>query len=299
MKKILITGVNGLVGSELYQYFKHKFEVWGLDIYDRNVCDNFIKSDITNLAILEKSLSNFKFDIVINCAAIAHNDKNEFSYDDFIRVNANGTKNLLKALDNNKPEKFILFSTVAVYGEYGYTEAIDESFPTNPITDYAKSKELAEEYCRNSSIKTIVLRFPAIYSEKLLKDFSKRIMLKGGLAFRFGNGKQEHTFCHIETVKQQVEFVLDKTNISEPVIQMGDGFNYTSEDLLLYFNSYVKIVLPFPHILFRLLIFGIGIIFRNKKKTLETIYWKLFKNNVYSIKKLLSLGFEPQANKIN
>lgn len=299
MEKLLITGINGFVGSELASYFKDSYEVWGLDVENVSSRENFISSDITSIEKLSKDLKACSFDYIIHCAAIAHNDNNQFSFDDFNNVNAKGTNNLLRAIEMDPPKKFILFSTVAVYGEYGYQESVDESFPKNPVTDYAKSKVKAEAYClENQKISAIVLRFPAIYSENLLKDFSKRILKKGKVAFLFGKGNQQHTFCHVETVKKQLAFILDTNNLTNSVLQMGDGFTYSSNEILKFFKPQLKLVIPIPKRLFKMFLKILSILFARKINSFNSIYWKLFENNVYSIDTLLKIGYKPLTNKL-
>lgn len=297
-KRVLITGINGFVGSKLELYLAKKYDIWGLDLANVNNYPNFIASDITNENKIKEDLKDEKFDIVIHCAALAHNDNNEFSDQDFFNINANGTKFLLAAFNDAPPSKFIMFSTVAVYGEYGSILPVNESAALNPITAYAKSKVLAEEYCNNSEICTQILRFPAIYSETLLKDFSKRILKKSSVAFKFGNGEQKHTFCHLDSVFQQVAFVLDLDEYESQILQMGDDFNYSSIDILKYFKPELKYIIPFPKIVFRTIIQVLSIVFYSRRESFKTVYWKLYKNNLYSIKYLLEKGYKPVSNKI-
>ena len=299
MEKVLITGINGFVGSGLKDYLEKYYEIWGLDLSNQNICENFIESDITDLYRVSKDIGSHTFDYIIHCAAIAHNDDNRFSFSDFERVNSNGTFNLLKAFENNPPKKFIFFSTVAIYGEHGYKVKVDESFPAKPITDYGLSKLKAETFClSNLNINTIILRFPAIYSDYLIRDFSKRIFKKKFIAFKFGKGNQQHTFCHLNTVKEQVDFILKVENIDNRIFQMGDSFNYSSTDILNYFKKEIKVLIPVPKWFFKVTLKPFIYIFPDKRNSLNSVYWKLFENNLYSIDSLLNLGFQPATEKL-
>ena len=137
--KILVTGSNGLVGSETCTYFSNNnYEVYGID---NNMRKEFfgIQGDTTwNLERLKKNLSNFvhydidirnysglesifteiQFDAVIHCAAQPSHDKaSQIPLIDF-SVNANGTLNLLELYRQYSPDGvFVYLSTNKVYGD--------------------------------------------------------------------------------------------------------------------------------------------------------------------------------------
>ncbi len=293
MKKILITGINGFIGQNLRKVLSAVYDVYGLDITKLEEDNKIIEVDITNMSKIEEKLRNSTFDYVIHCAAIAHNDKKQFSEKTLIDVNVNGTRNLLEFFKKKPPKAFIFFSSVAVYGEYGVNSYIDENKNLSPNTIYGKTKVQGEQLCNDSEINTIILRFPVIYSEIMLKDLKKRLIgvEKMGriFLFKFGNGKQKHVFCHIESVNNIVRFILENyKKLKKNVFQAGDDFYYTSNDLLKYFkskrNKTISIFLP--SWMLKVLLTLMSLMFPEKRFFYQSIYWKLTKNNLYSIEKL-------------
>ena len=140
MKKLLVTGSSGLVGSEVCIYFSKKgYEIHGIDNNQRAVffgiqgdtrwnqkrlqqeIENFYhhELDIRNRKAIAEKLKEIKPYAVIHAAAQPSHDKAaEIPFDDF-DINASGTLNMLEALREFAPESpFIHMSTNKVYGEW-------------------------------------------------------------------------------------------------------------------------------------------------------------------------------------
>ena len=296
MEKLLITGINGTVGYQLYEYFKVDYEVWGLDLRNFKKIPNFIESDVTDFNRINKDLKSLTFDYVIHLAAIAHLDRGKYSIFEVKNVNVNGTSNLLQSLERTPPKLFIFFSSVAVYGEMNYSSAINEESELNPISTYAITKYMAEQICLKSvEIVTVVARFPVIYNLNNLKDIKKRILKYGGLAFQLGDGNQRSTFCQFSTVKEQILFLLDKGFSENIVLQMGDDFTYSQNEIITLFKGQIRYRIWINRIIAKCLFGASAFIIRRKKKIIWSVYWKLFENNVYSIDKLKSIGYIPRT----
>jgi len=168
MKKILVTGGNGFLGryviQELLKYNeKHVTILSNIqkanDKIDKRIL--FMIADIRNEGeILEKVK---KFNAVYHLAGNIRTkttDKFQLHYD----INSKGTLNLLKACNKNSIRRFIFISTCEVYGEK-LKESINENEKKESANDYAKSKLLAEEYCKKyaNHLKITVVRPSYIY----------------------------------------------------------------------------------------------------------------------------------------
>jgi len=153
MKKILITGASGLLGSNLSNIFKEKFDVFS--VFNKNNveidgCD-IIKLDLTDFGKTREIVSEIRPEIIIHCAALTNVDYCEDHPEETDLVNSQVTKNLAEIAREIKC-KLIYISTDSVFdGEKGNYTELDE---TNPINVYAKSKlkggnivkELCEDY---------------------------------------------------------------------------------------------------------------------------------------------------------
>lgn len=139
IKKVLVTGSSGLIGSEAVEHFDRQgCQVHGLDNNMRRVffgepgdttwnldrlrgcTKNFThhNQDIRDRAALEELFRAHRFDLIVHCAAQPSHDKaRDIPILDF-EVNALGTVNLLEATRQHCPEAvFIFLSTNKVYGD--------------------------------------------------------------------------------------------------------------------------------------------------------------------------------------
>lgn len=162
MKKILITGGGGYIGSHVAKLFLEK----GFPIV---VLDNFFRGYREPLRILSKSgmleveeadlldadavRSVFvKHDIgtVLHFAALCLVNESVEQPELYMKNNVEGTKNLLSAMHEAGVKHIIFSSTCAVYGEAEYLP-VDELHPFHPVNPYGESKLAAEELIRQMS----------------------------------------------------------------------------------------------------------------------------------------------------
>ena len=295
MNKILITGVNGFVGNYLYNQLSLFNDVYGLDLKNNTAIKKMIVCDITQIIPLNAKLQNLEFDIVIHCAALAHNDYNSIKSEDFFSVNVTGTKNLILALSTKKIHQFYFLSTISVYGEYGFSNFINENFSINPKTDYSKSKAEAEKLVSTSNFTNYyILRMPVIHSQSFLKDIYKRIItfkvLGVYLIFKPGNGKQINSFCYIKNLNYTITKLIETKDIASNIFNIADSYNYTTNELINYYLLGKKktLIITIPKIIVYFLIF----LYKNKVNDYKSAYWKLCMNNIYSTDKIKKLGFK-------
>jgi len=229
LKKILITGINGFIGSNCKTYFENKdFEVFGIDILGENK-SNFIKGEV-NIENL-KSFTEI-FDVIIHLAesgtvgAAQKNPESEY------KKTVESTKNVLEYIKNFNPEaKLIYSSSAAVYGDL-YDRPIKETDDLNPISIYGNHKIEAEKMCRDYyekyGIKSNIIRFFSIYAEglkkQLLWDFSNRVVenFSEKTLPCFGTGDETRDFIHISDAINLIELLI---NADKDFIMLNAGGN--------------------------------------------------------------------------
>jgi len=110
-------------------------------------------------------------DVVVHAAALVH--KGQLNEKEYLDLNFESTKLLFEKCKKFSVSKFIFLSTMSVYGLTSSTSKIDIKSLVNPITNYAKSKFLSEQYLlsQKSSIKVSIIRLPSVYGNNAPGNF--------------------------------------------------------------------------------------------------------------------------------
>ncbi len=168
MKKILITGGAGFIGSHVIRLFVKEYPDYVIFNLDKlsyagnleNLTDiedynnyHFLKADITNSDQIQDLFNKHEFDTVIHLAAESHVDRSITSPMEFIYTNVVGTANLLNAArsiwkDNPEKKLFYHISTDEVYGSLGDEGYFTESTPYDPKSPYSASKAGSDHLVR-------------------------------------------------------------------------------------------------------------------------------------------------------
>ncbi|MBN2036176.1 MAG: dTDP-glucose 4,6-dehydratase [Chitinispirillaceae bacterium] len=179
MKKILVTGGAGFIGSNFVHYIlerRKEYHVVNLDAltYAGNL-DNlkqasghpqyqFVKGDINDTGLLVSLFREHRFDAVVHFAAESHVDRSITAPDQFVITNVLGTHALLKTAraaweDRFSETRFIHVSTDEVYGTLGPRGSFSETTPLSPNSPYSASKAGSDLLVRSYHE---TWRFPAI-----------------------------------------------------------------------------------------------------------------------------------------
>jgi len=155
MRKILVTGANGQLGSELkvlstrYSQFNWVFTDW----QELDLCD---------LENLKPNISAVNPEIIINCAAHTAVDKAESEVDLSDVLNHQSVAVMAKWSQENNCQ-FIHISTDYVFDGNSST-ALTETAQTNPINVYGVTKLAGEKACLQQNPKAIIVRTSWVYS---------------------------------------------------------------------------------------------------------------------------------------
>jgi nucleoside-diphosphate-sugar epimerase len=159
LKKVLITGANSYVGTNVEKWLMKEpenFYVETLDMKD----PNWTSFDFS------------RFDVVFHVAGIVHKKVTKETKDLYYKVNQDLAIEVAEKSKKSGVKRFIFMSTMSVYGLN--RGAIHNKTPLNPKTEYGKSKRNAEieiETLQNENFKVAILRPPLIYGPNSIGNY--------------------------------------------------------------------------------------------------------------------------------
>ena len=160
MKKILITGATGFIGSCLYPFLS-KYNPIGITRQDISLKrDVFIKCDLTDQTSVNKIISTIQPDVIFHFAAMISPQKNEENPEESRMLNFGITENIINAIDLERTH-IIFLSTDKVFD--GSDLSPDEMAKTNPLWFYGLQKRECEKLIQRNLIKHHIIRLPIVH----------------------------------------------------------------------------------------------------------------------------------------
>ena len=230
MKRLLVTGGCGFIGSNFIRFFLKDRPRWGvinLDLlsYSGNLENTrdfsgssryeFGKGDICDKKLVSGLMA--KVSAVVHLAAETHVDRSIEGADDFLRTNVLGTASLLEASLAKRIDRFVHMSTDEVYGSIDKGKA-DENFKLEPNSPYSASKAAADLLIRSFRIThkhpAMIVRCtnnfgPYQFPEKVIPLFVTNLLENKTMPL-YGTGKNRRDWIFVEDACRAVLLVLEK-----------------------------------------------------------------------------------------
>ena len=254
-KKILVTGAQGFIGSVLCQLLKKNFNVIGTDVgYFKN-CKilsfkdpiKIFKADIRK--INQKKLKGVY--AVVHLAALSNDPLGKINKKLTYDINVKATERLAKLSKKEGVKKFIFSSSCIMYGSSKSKKVSERSKPS-PLTEYAKSKVIAEKKLSKLADKNfspIFLRNGTIYGysprmrlDTVLNNFIAQAYSNNSIDI-YSSGNPYRPVVHVEDVCRIImQFILTKSKkIHNQAFNIGDEvLNYKIKDLALEVSKVLK-----------------------------------------------------------
>jgi dTDP-4-dehydrorhamnose reductase len=164
MKRILITGANGLLGQAVTQTLQGKYQLLISGVESRPVLRKFDQNyqilDITNAILCRDIIKDFVPDIIINAASYTQVDQCESRKEQCWQINVKGVENLA-SLARRYDIHLIHYSTDYIFD--GTSGPYDENDRPNPLSYYGKSKLASENVLTQISCPFTIVRTCVIY----------------------------------------------------------------------------------------------------------------------------------------
>ncbi len=256
MKNILVTGGAGFIGSNFVKYMLANYD-YRIINYDKltyagnleNLTDIekhgnyiFVKGDICDAGIVEKTLNDFSIDTIVNFAAESHVDRSILGPKEFIVTNVIGTQTLLEAARKHGIEKYLQVSTDEVYGSLPENRPDLKFTENNPITTnspYSASKASADllvnAYFHTFKMPVLTTRCsnnygPYQFPEKLIPLMIAKA-IDGEKLPVYGDGKNVRDWLYVEDHCSAICEVLHKGKAGD-VYNIGGNNEWFNIDIV-------------------------------------------------------------------
>ena len=251
MKKVIVTGGAGFIGSNLVKFLlKKRYFVINIDnlSYSANIYNLkdlkknknyiFLKTDLNDRKKITKILKKYKPEGIFNLAAETHVDRSIDEPKNFIYSNILGTYNLLECIIKYKKKiKLVHISTDEVYGDLLKGRS-NEKYPYKPSSPYSSTKassdHLVNAYVRTYKMNAVISNCcnnygPNQFPEKLIPKLIFNIMNNRPLPI-YAKGKNSREWMHVQDHCEALLTIYLKGKTGENY-NVGSGINIKNIDL--------------------------------------------------------------------
>jgi nucleoside-diphosphate-sugar epimerase len=232
---LLITGINGFVGTNLYIYFNSKMLVSGIDISKdekKQNCKTYNWNEFSTLP---------EVDAIIHLAGMAHDVSGTADDSKYFDINVGLTEKIFEYYLKSSARKFIFFSSVKAAADTVVGEYLTEESLANPKTPYGRSKLEAEKYIRSKQLpkgKRVYILRPAMIHGPGNKGNLNLLysILRTGIPYPLGAYHNERSFTSIHNLLFLLEKLLD-LDVETGTYNVCDDESLSTSDIARVINQ--------------------------------------------------------------
>ena len=232
---LLITGINGFGGTNLYNYFNNKMRVSGIDISKDEKKQNCKTYNWNDFSILPE------VDAIIHLAGMAHDVSGTADDSKYFDINVGLTEKIFEYYLKSSAMKFIFFSSVKAAADTVVGEYLTEESLANPKTPYGRSKLEAEKYIRSKQLpkgKRVYILRPAMIHGPGNKGNLNLLysILRTGIPYPLGAFHNERSFTSIHNLLFLLEKLLG-LDIETGIYNVCDDESLSTSDIAQLINQ--------------------------------------------------------------
>lgn len=259
MKKIIVTGGAGFIGSHLVDHLLEdpENEILVIDDFSEGKQSNLPQSSrliVCQASILSDNLDKWglfnNVDIVFHLAALT---RPRWSIDypvETNRVNVDGLLQILKYCISGKVGKFVFTSSASVYGKQSKL-LLSEDMETHPMSPYALTKKIGEDYCNLYNelygLRYDIIRPFNVYGPRqgLSNGYSAAVanfahsFENNNKIYITGDGKQMRDFIYVKDVVKLMALVGNRDGSGE-VFNAGSGESFSINKIYTTISTLLK-----------------------------------------------------------
>ena len=235
MKRILITGINGFVGSNFTNSWSKNHKLFGVDILQpekEGVERTFAWEDLHKLPPM---------DAIVHLAGKAHDTKNQSVAQSYFDINTGLTERIFNFFLQSDAKTFVFFSSVKAAADSVPGDVLTEDVVPAPVGPYGESKIRAEEYIlkklsvlpSDSDKRVFILRPCMIHGPGNKGNLNLLYsVVSRGIPWPLGAYENLRSFCSIDNISFVVEQLIIKEGIESGIYHVGDDEPISTNELI-------------------------------------------------------------------
>lgn len=231
---ILITGINGFVGTNFTNSWSVNHTLYGLDIHQPD------KEGVERIFGWDELGKVPPVNAIVHLAGKAHDTKNQSEAKSYFDINTGLTQSIFDYFLQSEARTFIFFSSVKAAADSVPGDLLTEDIEPKPVGPYGESKIKAEQYllakrqeADNLQKKVFILRPCMIHGpgNKGNLNLLYNVVSKG-IPWPLGAYENRRSFCSIDNISYIVEQLITRDHIESGIYHIGDDEPLSTNELI-------------------------------------------------------------------